>query len=67
MMTNIHIDMLDFLEGLGKIIGVALLIIGFFVTIIGFFNLFGSDPNPIILIVGIFAIVIGGILTGTSD
>ncbi|BDQ31505.1 hypothetical protein NZNM25_05010 [Nitrosopumilus zosterae] len=53
-------------EDAGLVLAIFILAVGFIATLIGVANLFDSEPNPLIFVGGISALIIGGILVKFS-
>ncbi|MCV0409645.1 hypothetical protein [Nitrosopumilus sp.] len=53
-------------EDAGLVLAIFVLAVGFIVTLIGVANLFDSEPNPLIFVSGVSALIIGGILVKFS-
>lgn len=53
-------------EDAGLVLAIFILAIGFIVTSVGIANLFDSNPNPLILVGGVIALFIGGVLVKFS-
>lgn len=57
--------MIEF-DDTGLVLAIFILAVGFIATIIGVANLFDSEPNPLIFVGGVSALVIGGVLVKYS-